>query len=86
MRNGFFVAQRLANHLFTHGWHGFDPGGAALVKLEGFPRWTNWIEVSSDLVHWNPWTNYFNVSGSMEIVDPGASTNSRRFYRSTIRQ
>jgi hypothetical protein len=65
---------------------GFGPNGAAQVNLEGFPGWTNWIEVSPDLVHWDPWTNYFNVSGSMEIVDPAARTNSRRFYRSTIRQ
>jgi hypothetical protein len=67
-------------------FNGFDPSGAAQVKLEGFPGWTNWIEVSPDLVHWDPCTNYFNVSGSMEILDPAASTNSLRFYRATIRQ
>jgi hypothetical protein len=65
-------------------FNGFDPSGAAQVKLEGFPGWTNWIEVSPDLVHWDLWTNYFNVSGSMEIFDPAAQTNSSRFYRATI--
>ena len=65
---------------------GFDPSGAAQVKLEGFPGWTNWVDVSSDLVHWDPWTNGFNVSGSMDMVDPAARTNSSRFYRVRVQQ
>jgi pimeloyl-ACP methyl ester carboxylesterase len=40
------------------------------------------IQVSSDLVHWTPFsTNTIPAAGFIVIVDPGASGYSKRFYR-----
>jgi hypothetical protein len=63
---------------------GFDNNGAGRITLECFPGWTNRIEISSDLVHWQSWTNLFNFSGSASIGDPAAQSNPTRFYRSLI--
>lgn len=57
-----------------------QPGGMQ-VKLQGEPGRTYNIETSTDLVHWSPWTNVVNSTGTMSITDTDSSNYPARFYR-----
>jgi hypothetical protein len=57
-----------------------QPGGMR-VTLQGEPGRTYCIEVSTDLVHWSPWTNQVNTNGTMTITDADAANYPARFYR-----
>ncbi len=39
------------------------------------------IEVSTDLVHWNTWTDQFNTCGTMTLDDNDSTNCPQRFYR-----
>ena len=42
------------------------------------------IEVSTDLVHWNTWTNQFNTCGTMTLDDNDSTNCPQRFYRAHL--
>jgi hypothetical protein len=42
------------------------------------------IEVSTDLVHWNTWTDQFNTSGTMSLDDNDSTNCPQRFYRAQL--
>lgn len=39
------------------------------------------IEVSTDFVHWNAWTDQYNTCGSINLDDDAATNCPQRFYR-----
>jgi len=57
-----------------------QPGGMR-VTLQGTPGHTYSIETSTDLVHWTPWTNAVNTTGTISITDTAATNYPMRFYR-----
>jgi hypothetical protein len=57
-----------------------QPGGMQ-VTLQGVAGRTYSIETSTDLVHWTPWTNRLNSTGTMTITDTAATNYPMRFYR-----
>jgi hypothetical protein len=57
-----------------------QPGGMQ-VMLQGEPGHTYSIETSTDLVHWTPWTNQVNSTGTISITDTAATNYPMRFYR-----
>jgi hypothetical protein len=57
-----------------------QPGGMQ-VTLQGEAGRTYAIETSTDLVHWAPWTNVVNSTGTMHVVDADAANYPSRFYR-----
>lgn len=56
------------------------------VKLLGKAGMTYEIDVSSDFVHWTPWTNQVANGGMICICDPDATNHPVRFYRGVLRQ
>ncbi len=42
------------------------------------------IEVSTDLVHWNTWTDQFNTSGTMIVDDNDTANCPQKFYRAHL--
>ena len=42
------------------------------------------IEVSTDLVHWNTWTDQFNTCGTMTLDDNDSTSCPQRFYRAHL--
>ncbi|MCZ7636653.1 MAG: hypothetical protein M5U12_11875 [Verrucomicrobia bacterium] len=58
------------------------PTGVDLV-LEGLPGLRVDLERSSDLHHWQSWTNTLLGTGPVELTDP--ETNPRQFYRAIAR-
>jgi hypothetical protein len=59
------------------GQHGID------LSLQGLPGLKVDIERSSDLQHWQSWTNGLLGTGPLELTDSEA--NTQQFYRGTIR-
>jgi hypothetical protein len=57
-----------------------QPGGMQ-VTLQGVAGRTYSIETSTDLVHWTPWTNQLNSTGTITITDTAATNYPMRFYR-----
>ncbi|MCX7722708.1 MAG: FG-GAP-like repeat-containing protein, partial [Verrucomicrobiae bacterium] len=55
--------------------------GTMLLLVYGEPWRTYCIEVSEDLVHWRPLTNFICTNLPMVCVDPEAYASSHRFYR-----
>ena len=60
-----------------------QPGGMQ-VTLQGEAGRTYSIETSIDLVHWAPWTNQLNASGTMTVTDTDATNHPARFYRARL--
>lgn len=58
-----------------------QPGGMQ-VTLEGEAGRSYSVEVSTDLVHWVPWTNVVNTNGTMCITDTDKCP--ARFYRARL--
>jgi hypothetical protein len=42
------------------------------------------IEVSTDLVHWNTWTDQFNSTGTMTLDDNDSTNCPQRYYRAHL--
>jgi hypothetical protein len=55
--------------------------GSMHLSIGGDIRQTYAIDVSTDLVHWNTWTNQFNTCGTMTLDDNDATNHAQRFYR-----
>lgn len=53
------------------------------LVLEGLPGLRVELERSSDLHHWQSWTNTVLGIGPLELTDP--EINPRQFYRATAR-
>jgi len=60
-----------------------QPGGM-LVTLRGEAGRTYLIETSTDMVHWAPWTNQFNATGTMTVTDTDSTNYPTRFYRAQL--
>jgi hypothetical protein len=60
-----------------------QPGGMQL-KLQGEAGRTYSIETSTDLVHWVPWTNMVNSTGTMTVTDTASTNYPARFYRARL--
>jgi len=60
-----------------------QPGGMQ-VTLQGEAGRTYTIETSTDLVHWAPWTNVVNSTGTMTVTDAAAANYPARFYRARL--
>jgi hypothetical protein len=58
--------------------------GAMRLSLGGDIGRTYTIEASTDLVHWNAWTNQLNTSGTMTLDDYDPTNYARRFYRMRV--
>jgi hypothetical protein len=54
------------------------------VKLHGEAGRMYSIETSTDLVHWTPWTNILNSTGTMTVTDTAATNYPARFYRTRL--
>ncbi len=59
------------------------PGGMQ-VTLQGEAGRTYAIETSTDLMHWAPWTNVVNSTGTMTVTDTTAANCPARFYRARL--
>jgi hypothetical protein len=42
------------------------------------------FEISTDLAHWNTWTDQFNTSGTMSLDDADSTNCPQRFYRAHL--
>ena len=60
-----------------------QPGGMQ-IKLQGEAGRTYSIETSTDLVHWAPWTNVVNATGTMTVTDTESANYPARFYRARL--
>lgn len=58
-----------------------EPDGTMLLLFNGEPWRSYRIEVSEDLIHWEPLTNFICTELPMVLVDPCASAFDHRFYR-----
>ncbi len=58
-----------------------QPDQRPRLTLSGEPGLTYQIQVSSNLTHWNVWTNVLNASGTVSVVDAPVTGASSRFYR-----
>jgi hypothetical protein len=54
------------------------------VTLQGEAGRTYTIETSTDLVHWAPWTNVVNSTGTMNVMDKAAVDYPARYYRAHL--
>jgi hypothetical protein len=55
-----------------------------LLTVQG-PRGSNYvIQVSSDLINWQPLTNFVSTNATMYFQDTTATNYSRRFYRALL--
>lgn len=52
-----------------------------LLNVQGPPGSNYVIQVSSDLINWQPLTNFVSTNASMSIQDTSATNYSQRFYR-----
>jgi hypothetical protein len=60
-----------------------QPGGMQ-VTLQGEAGRTYLIETSTDMVHWAPWTNVVNATGTMNVTDTATANCPARFYRAHL--
>jgi len=58
--------------------------GAMHLSIGGDIGQTYAIDVSTDLMHWNTWTNQYNTSGTIGLDDDGATNRPQRFYRARL--
>jgi hypothetical protein len=58
--------------------------GLMHLSIGGDIGQTYTIEVSTDLVHWNTWTDQFNTSGTMTLDDNDSTNCPQRFYRAHL--
>jgi hypothetical protein len=58
--------------------------GVMRLSLGGDIGRTYTIEVSTDLMHWNAWTNQLNTSGTMTLDDYDPTNCPQRFYRMRV--
>jgi hypothetical protein len=40
--------------------------------------------ISTNLLHWDRWTNQFNATGTLFIIDETATNDPMRFYRGVL--
>jgi hypothetical protein len=52
--------------------------------LQGEAGRTYLIETSTDMVHWAPWTNVVNATGTMNVTDTATANCPARFYRAHL--
>jgi hypothetical protein len=57
------------------------PGDAMRLSLLGEPWEELRIDVSDDLIHWEPLTNFIGTNLVIQWTDPEAANLSKRFYR-----
>jgi len=92
LANGFYSARFLSNGEIVPSAGGAMPTSMALqpqpggmqLKLQGEAGRTYSIETSTDLVHWVPWTNIVNSTGTMIVTDTASSNYPARFYRARL--
>ena len=58
--------------------------GSMHLSIGGDIGQTYAIETSADLMHWSPWTNQYNASGTMTLDDDDATNRPQRFYRAHL--
>ena len=58
-----------------------QPGAAVSFEAVGPANQTWTIQVSDNLLDWTFLTDLSGTNGTVEVVDPGATNYSRRFYR-----
>jgi hypothetical protein len=58
--------------------------GSMRLSIGGDIGQTYAIEVSTDLMHWNTWTNQYNTFGTMNLDDNAATNCPQRFYRARL--
>ena len=58
--------------------------GSMHLSIGGDIGQTYAIETSTDLMHWNTWTNQYNASGTMTLDDDDATNRPQRFYRAHL--
>ncbi|HEY8241202.1 MAG TPA: hypothetical protein VIH35_07140, partial [Kiritimatiellia bacterium] len=58
-----------------------QPGGQMGLSLAGNPWERYLVLASSNLVDWTPLTLVTNVTGTIEVTDPGAASAGHKFYR-----
>jgi len=92
LTNGMYPARILANGEIVPATGGplptnmllqSQPGGM-LVTLHGEAGRSYSIETSTDMVHWAPWTNQVNATGTMTVTDTDAKNYPARFYRARL--
>jgi hypothetical protein len=54
------------------------------VTLQGEAGRIYLIETSTDMVHWAPWTNQVNTTGTMTVTDTDSTNYPSRFYRAQL--
>ena len=54
--------------------------GRVELKVKSWKGFTYAIAASSDLVHWTRLTTLTNLTGTLQLSDPAASTVPKRFY------
>jgi len=93
LANGMYPARMLSNGEIVPAVSGAarpasmalesQPGGMR-VTLQGEAGRTYTIETSTDLVHWTPWTNVVNSTGTMNVMDKAAVDYPARYYRAHL--
>jgi hypothetical protein len=58
--------------------------GAFQFNMSGTPAASCVIEASTNLANWTPIQTNVPFTGSVDVVDPGATNFARRFYRGRI--
>lgn len=58
-----------------------QPSGAKQISVQGDIGSNYVIQISSDLLHWTPWTNRVNTNGTISVIDTAATNYPARFYR-----
>lgn len=61
-----------------------QPTGSVQLTLRGEPGRSYVIERSGDLRDWSAWTNVINITGQVNLSDPGTANNAARFYRARL--
>jgi hypothetical protein len=92
LTNGMYPARILSNGEIVPSVGGALPANMALqsqpggmqVKLQGEAGRTYSIETSTDLMHWAPWTNVVNSTGTMTVTDTESTNYPARFYRARL--
>jgi len=61
-----------------------QPDQTLRLTLTGEPGLTYAVLRSSNLVHWLPWTNVLNASGTVAVPDAPVTSGAPRFYRAVL--